>query len=67
MGELDELAGVIRTAKMEVSVLLKKLDALNEEGQIIQREIQKTDNALTAIRLECEMSTQVWVIRSIQC
>ena len=56
---MDELAGVIRTSKMEVSVLLKKLDALNEEGQIIQREIQKTDNALTAIRLECEMSTQV--------
>ena len=67
VGEVDELAGVIRTVKMEVSALLKKLDVLNEEGQSIQREIQKTDNALTAIRLECEMSTQVWATRDIQC
>ena len=64
MGELDGLAGVIANAKMEVSILLKKLDALNEEGQLIQREIQKTDDALTTIRLECEMSTQVWTIQN---
>ena len=56
------LAGEVLMVKMEVSVLLKKLDILNEEGQMIQREIQQADDALTAIRLECEMSLQVWII-----
>ena len=51
---------------MDVSVLLKKLDALNEEGQTIQRAIQKTDEELAAIRLECDMKTQVGEVCSIE-
>lgn len=53
------MAGMTATVKMDVSVLLKKLETLNEEGQSLQREIQKTDEALTSIRLKSEMGVQV--------
>lgn len=53
------MAGMTSNVKMDVPVLLKKLETLNEEGQSLQREIQKTDEALTSIRLKCEMGAQV--------
>ena len=44
---------------MEVSILLKKLDSLNEEGRAIQEEKQRVDDELANTKLQCELTTQV--------
>ena len=44
---------------MEVSVLLNKLDLLNDEGRAIQKEKQRVDDELANTQLQCELTTQV--------
>ena len=45
---------------MEVSVLLKKLDSLNEEGNKVQQEIQSVDSELAEAVLQYDVLSQVW-------
>ena len=44
---------------MEVSVLLKKLDSLNEEGNKVQQEIQSVDSELAEAVLQYDVLSQV--------
>ena len=43
---------------MEVSVLLQKLDSLNEEGKGIQNEIQSVDAKLAKCKMDTELAKQ---------
>lgn len=43
---------------MEVSVLLKKLDSLNEEGNKVQQEIQSVDSELAEAVLQYDVLSQ---------
>lgn len=54
-----KLEGKLRIYQMEVSVLLNKLDSLNEEGRAIQKEKQRVDDELANTQLQCELTTQV--------
>jgi hypothetical protein len=45
---------------MEVSMLLKKLDSLNEEGNKVQQEIQSVDSELAEAVLQYDVLSQVW-------
>lgn len=50
---------------MEVSVLLKKLDSLNEEGNKVQQEIQSVDSELAEAVLQHDVLSQVWEFKRV--
>lgn len=49
--------------QMEVSVLLRKLDSLNEEGNKVQQEMQSVDSELSEAVLQYDVLSQVSVFR----
>ena len=59
---VPEVGGKCGIDQMEVSILLKKLDSLNEEGRAIQKEKKEVDDELANTRLQCELIAQVHLL-----